>query len=137
MFASTPFGSSGGQQDRQSGQSSWGRTPSRVDTTALNKIARDDLKAKRKERHTFADASSIVVEKGPYTMIKEDVLDLCARNDIFLSPDDVTPVYRRDSSAVLLHKAWRLVPDSAAQRAAAFRIKNQTTKVVRHPLQLI
>ena len=69
-------------------------------------------------------------------MVKEDVLDLCARQDIFLSPDAVVPVYRRDPHYVLASLGWRLVPSSPEVRARTFQLKNHEPKVVRHDLLL-
>jgi hypothetical protein len=78
----------------------------------------------------FEEAESVLLEKGPLTMLKEDVLDLCARYDMFLSPEQVLPTYQRSVMTVLRRTGWRLMLPTPELRAQAYKIKVDEPKVV-------
>lgn len=64
-------------------------------------------------------------------MVKEDVLDLCARHDIFLSTDQVQALYRREhSTAVLARIGWRVMLPTEDLRDRAFTMRIKECKVV-------
>lgn len=133
-YASTPFEDSRGPRDRQRGQNRWSQRPPSHSSglrrpRTLQEGEQPDWRDKKKERDSWRAASSIILEKGPYSMVKEDVLDVCARHDIFISPDQVRPIYRRDQGQVLARTGWRLILPSPELRTRAFRILD--TKVVR------
>lgn len=83
------------------------------------------------ELRDFEAASAVIVERGPATMQKEDVLDLCARYDIFVTPEQVTPQYRRNAGRFLICTGWKLALPSTSDRKRAHAISTRDVRVVR------
>jgi hypothetical protein len=90
-----------------------------------------DLIEGESEKMKFEGAAAIVLEKGPFSMLKEDVLDLCTRYGMFITPEQVLPMYRRDPAAVLFRTGWRLMLPTRELRAKAYKMRVHEPKVVR------